>query len=120
MCRVHMFLLLRTTKDMHHGRHYDPRCTLLGHSPKPGVKLNKKGFGHKFNSRAPPPTATPVAHVAVDHTILGSMVVGRSRLESRLIPHCFHGHFCLGAGVFDPQHGDSQQASGTSVYCELA
>ena len=39
------------------------------------------------------------------------MVLGRVHLESRLIPDCFHGHFCLGAGVVDPQHGDCQQPS---------
>jgi hypothetical protein len=105
---------------MHHGRHYDPRCTLLYTVRSLAPKLKKKDFGHKFNSRAAPLAATPVAHVAVDHTILGSMVLGRFHLGFCLIPDYFHGHFCLGAGVFDPQHGDCQQPSVTSVYFELA
>jgi hypothetical protein len=115
---------------MHHGRHYDgtrgARCCTRSEGLAP--KLKKKGFdevyeiasGHKFKSRAAPLAATPVAHVAVDHTILGSMVLGRFHLGFCLIPDYFHGHFCLGAGVFDPQHGDCQQPSVTSVYFELA
>ena len=107
---------------MHHGRHYDPRCTLLYTVRSLAPKLKKKDFdevyeiasGRKFKSRAAPLAATPVDHVAVDHTILGSMVLGRFHLGFCLIPDYFHGHFCLGAGAVDPQHGDCQQPSVTS------
>ena len=114
---------------MHHGRHYDPRCTLLYTVRSLAPKLKKKDFdevyeiasGRKFKSRAAPLAATPVAHVgAPAQTILGSMVLGRFHLGFCLIPDYFHGHFCLGAGVCDPQHGDCQQPSVTSVYFELA
>jgi len=105
-----------------------PEVHVAVHGPKPSAKAEEKRlwwsirdcFCRKFKSRAAPLAATPVAHVAVDHTILGSMVLGRFHLGFCLIPDYFHGHFCLGAGVFDPQHGDCQQPSVTSVYFELA
>ena len=119
---------------MHHGRRYDGiKMRVAGHRLSLAPKLKEKDFdevyeipaGPRFgSSRAYPAAANAVAHVVVAKHALLDLIALAPRgwllhLESRPIPDCFHGHFCLGAGVVDLQHGGCQQPWVTSVSGEL-
>jgi len=74
---------------------------------------------------ANPAIVNVVAHVVVANHAFPDLVAlaakgWRLYREAPPILDCFHGHFCLGAAVVDPRHGDYRQPSVTSVYFELA
>jgi len=73
---------------------------------------------------ANPAAVNVVAHVVLaNHALLDLIALAakgwRLYREPPPILDCFHGHFCLGAGVVDPQHGGFQQPWVTSVSFEL-
>jgi len=81
--------------------------------------------GNRIGSICVIPAAVNVAaHVVVAHHALLDLITLAPKCwflhrEPPSILDCFHGHFCLGAGVVDPQHGGFQQPWVTSVSFEL-
>jgi hypothetical protein len=72
-----------------------------------------------------PASVNTVAHVVVAiHARLDLIAFApkgwRLHRESPPILDCFHGHFCLGAAVVDPRHGDCQKPWLTSISSKLA